>query len=170
MKTDIPADEARRAHLPSLDETNMGDDDIGLFIGPWGPYIQKKTKGEETVVTAPLPTGMAADLSTVTIEALRVILSSKEQDGVLMGNHPDDGRPIRLKVGRYGAYLQWGDSTDKTVEDDSSDDDAPPKKKTSNHSLPKHLSSMRNLDLDAPVNETVSALGEMLGLSFEHAI
>jgi hypothetical protein len=56
-----------------------------------------------------------------------------------------------------------------TVEDESSDN-APPKKKTTNHSLPKHLSSMRNLDLNAPANETTSGLGEMLGLSFEKAI
>ena len=117
------------------------DGDIGLFIGPWGPYVQRlkgaggTEKGEKgTAETAPLPQGLAADLSAITPGVLSSILSSR--DGVLLGSHPDDGRAILLKIGRYGTFLQRGEDGEEG--------------KTT-HSLPKHFGGLggRNLDLQA---------------------
>ena len=103
----VDASEARRADLPGLLTKNDGEeDDIGLFIGPWGAYIQRMgvsdtgSTDEETPPTANLPQGMAADLSTITPEVLNALLAAKEKDGILLGQHPKDGRSIRLKIGR----------------------------------------------------------------------
>lgn len=156
----VSADEARRADLPALFLNNTEDgDEIGLFIGPWGPYVQKvsannTTETSETPPTASLPAGMAADLSTITPQTLNALLSSRERNGVLLGMHPDDERPIRLKIGRFGAYLQWGDDGEEN---------------TTTHSLPKHLGSMRNLDVTELGAEDFS-LSDMIDLSLEEAI
>lgn len=160
----VSADEARRASLPSLfTESSTGDDgtDIGLYIGPWGPYIQRIAHGttatDEKPPSAPLPPGMAADLSTITPQTLNTLLASREQNGVILGNHPDDDRPIRLKIGRFGAFLQWG-------EDDQEG--------TTTHSLPKNIGSMRNLNYEAALesNEPGAALSNMIGLTLEQAV
>ena len=103
--------------------------------------------------SASLPAGMAADLSTITPQTLNALLSSREQNGVTMGLHPDDGRPIRLKIGRFGAYLQWGDDGEEG---------------TTTHSLPKQLGSMRNLTID--LEESDASLNDMMGLTFEEAL
>lgn len=101
----VDASEARRANLPGLlTKNNDEEDDIGLFIGPWGAYIQRMGVSDGTdgkkPPTANLPQGMAADLSTITPEVLNALLAAKEKDGILLGQHPKDGRNIRLKIGR----------------------------------------------------------------------
>ena len=62
----VSADEARRATLPSMFLNNTNDaDEIGLFVGPWGPYVQKisvsknDTESPEKPPTVNLPAGMA---------------------------------------------------------------------------------------------------------------
>ena len=157
----IDSGEARRADLPALmtkGEDNE-DDDIGLFIGPWGGYIQRvgeSSDQEKKPTTANLPQGLAADLSAITPDVLGALLSAREKDGILIGTHPDDDRNIRLKIGRYGAYLQWGDQG----EDD-----------TTNHSLPKDIggSGGRNIDL-ASGEGASSSLGTTLGISLDDAV
>jgi len=161
VEKSIDSSEARRADLPALmtkSEDNE-EDDIGLFIGPWGGYIQRVGESSDQgkkPTTANLPQGLAADLSAITPDVLGALLSAREKDGVLIGTHPDDGRNIRLKIGRYGAYLQWGDQG----EDD-----------TTNHSLPKDIggSGGRNIDL-ASGDGASSSLGTTLGISLEDAV
>ena len=154
----VDSDEARRANLPGLFSKETGKEETALMIGPWGPYIQRMSSDStEKPVTAQLPAGMASDLTTITAQSLAALLDSREKDGVLLGHHPDDGREIRLKVGRYGAYLQLG----KQGEDE-----------TTNHSLPRHMGSMRNLDfsaIDDSENGKMS-LSEMIGLSYDEAV
>lgn len=72
----VDADDARRARLPALEGNSTSDSEIGLFVGPWGPYVKKIAMGDSTEegdkkpVTANLPPGMAADLSTITLQSL----------------------------------------------------------------------------------------------------
>lgn len=185
---EVKAEDARRAQLPALDgmEQRDSDDtedvDIGLYIGPWGPYIiQKPLNGDAEPINAPLPPGMATDLSTITPSTLKALVQAKQGSGVILGEHPDDGRNIFLKVGRFGAYLQWGEDGEEG---------------TSTHSLPKQISSMRNLhvgekqndsemdddamqddlagdmaeDAVASTPESSSSLSGMLGLGLEEAV
>lgn len=156
----VAAKDARKASLPSMFLNNTADtDEIGLFIGPWGPYVQKisatnDTNSSEKPPTVNLPPGMATDMSTITPRTLRTLLSSREKNGELMGMHPEDGRPIRLKLGPYGAYLQWGED----------DEDG-----TTTHSLPKHLGSVRPTT-DAEDGASHTTLSSMIGLTWDEAV
>lgn len=162
IEDNVSADEARRATLPALQSKGLkeAEEEIALFIGPWGPYVQKlsDSNGSEKPPTASLPPGLSADLSKITTRALNAVLSTKETGGVLLGTHPDDGRSIRLKTGRFGAYLQWG-------EDDEEG--------TTTHSLPREKAAMRSIQAFAEGDNEDDAdisLGTMLGISFEEAV
>ena len=156
----VDADVARRADLPALrwnDTETAGD--IGLFIGPWGPYLKKtfvanNEKEEAKEIKARLPPGMAADISTITPQKIDVVLKTKEEGGLILGQHPEDGRMIRLKVGPYGGYLQWGDDSDD--------------EKSSTHTLPREL---RNFKIpDSLDEEDGKSLTDQIGLDLEEAI
>jgi DNA topoisomerase-1 len=162
----VSADEARRAHLPALahiaSPNGSAGEDVGLFIGPWGPYIQKveangaadDSAEKKKPLTASLPSGMAADLSTITRDILNAILASKEENGTILGPHPEDGRNIRLKLGRFGAYLQWGEDGEEG---------------TTTHTVPRSIGNMRNIDAEKAKEDGFS-LNAMLGISLEVAI
>jgi DNA topoisomerase-1 len=155
IEQSVDADEVRRANLPTM----AGEEDIALMIGPWGPYIQKLNTSsvpDEKPMTAQLPPGMASDLSTITKASLTALLESRENDGVFIGYHPDS-REIYLKTGRYGLFLQT--RRRRGEEED-----------VSNHSLPKRIASMRNLDLTHAGEKGEAALSEMIGLTFEEAV
>lgn len=147
----VEADDARRADLPSL--VSEEHDEIGLYVGPWGPYIRRVlpregSNDEVKPVTAQLPPSMASDLSTINVQRLNGLLSMKEQNGIILGQHPDDGRNIRIKVGRYGAFLQWGDDEEEN---------------TTTHTLPAHLRQTKNID-------TIDSPDGLFGLTFEEAV
>lgn len=170
----VDAADARRARLPSLfsgDEADNDEDEVGLFIGPWGPYVQKVGASSDDGGTtskppsAPLPASMAADLSAITLPALKTLLSTRSSGGIVLGQHPDDGRNIRLKVGRFGSYLQLGEDGEDS---------------TTTHSLPKNIGNVRNLDpgtdeldeyQDGDEATENSSLGRgVFGITFEEAV
>ncbi|KAL3916329.1 MAG: hypothetical protein SGILL_005227, partial [Bacillariaceae sp.] len=163
IEESVDADDARRADLPSLycDSADADTDKIGLFIGPWGPFVKKISEAndnpDEKPVSASLPPGMAADLSKITLHSLNAVLKSKEEGGPVLGLHPDDGRPIRLKLGPYGAYLQWGDD----------DEDG-----STTHTLPRELRSFKTLDVDqeAEGENNEESLADLLGLTLDMAV
>ena len=154
IEEQLDADDARRVYLPSLN-INEGDEaGIGLFVGPWGPYVKKVASAngleDEKPVTAQLPAGMASDLSIINMENLHGLLSMKEEKGAILGQHPADGRNIRLKIGRYGAFLQWGEDEEEG---------------TTTHSLPTHIRSMQNVGATDAGSE-----GGLLGLTFDETV
>jgi len=174
---EVDAEVARRANLPALNQTeydNKGQD-IGVYIGPWGPYIQQKSLDEsKEPVKASLPPGMATDLSAISFDTLKALIDTKQSDGTILGKHPDDGRNIRLKVGSFGAFLQWGETGEEG---------------TTTHSLPKQMSAMQNLQKpngeeeapaeDVPAGDTSKnvdsgeapdTLNNLLGISLEAAV
>jgi DNA topoisomerase-1 len=146
-------DEARRIILPHLDNSSTAE--MGLFVGPWGPYVQLLANDANgTKVSVSLPSGLASDLSLINSNALRSLLSAKESGGLVLGQHPDDGRNIRLKTGRFGAYLQWGDDDEEG---------------TTSHSLPKSMRSFEG-KVDDQDFDSESSLDQMMGLFLEQAV
>jgi DNA topoisomerase I len=120
-------DEARRVTLPALSPLSVSGS-VGLFVGPWGPYIQSLSEAKASQsTTAALPVDLASDLSRISPDSLQAVLSLKVGGGELLGKHPNDGRRILLKTGRYGAYLQWGDDGEET---------------STSHSLPRDMASI----------------------------
>ncbi|MDP9069648.1 MAG: type I DNA topoisomerase [Actinomycetota bacterium] len=87
-----------------VNSVSIGRDDSGREIvaraGRYGPYIQR---GDETVsIPDDLP------LDELTVERAEELLAAPSNDRVL-GQHPETGEPIFLKIGRFGAYVQQGD-------------------------------------------------------------
>jgi DNA topoisomerase-1 len=86
----------------------LGNDDDGekleLGIGRYGPYVKKggtyKTIPKEMSI-------FDVDLA----EAKTLIAQApikKKTPAKLIGNHPKDNKPVELKSGRYGPYIQHG--------------------------------------------------------------
>ena len=156
----LSADEARKVVLPALEHAKDDDKDVTLLIGPWGPYVKMISDGDEESsdkpTSAPLPPGMAADLTLITPQSLKTVLSTKAGGGVLLGQHPKDGRNIRLKVGRFGAYLQWGDDDEEG---------------TTTHSLPRHMTVVGNIEeMPDDGSEEPASLSSMIGITLDEAV
>ena len=81
-------------------------------------------------------------------------MALKEENGAILGQHPEDGRNIRLKVGRFGAFLQWGDDGEEG---------------TTTHTLSSQLRNMKSMDVANSAADGNSFQG-MLGISFEEAV
>ena len=161
----VDASIARRAVLPALsnDDTeesgDTGDVQVGLFIGPWGPYVQKLTcdVDSEKPPTTSLPPSMAADISTINKTTLKALLATKQEGGTLLGQHPGDGRNIRIKTGRFGVYLQWGDDKEAG---------------TTTHTLPKTRVNLRHVETmnDEFEGDAEESLGSLYRISLEEAV
>jgi len=76
---------------------------ISAGVGRFGPYLKAGTlyanlKGEDDVLTIGLN------------RAATLIAEAREKKAAntrLLGNHPKDGKPVEVKKGRLGLYLQW---------------------------------------------------------------
>jgi len=101
--------------------------DIAVRNGKYGPYVQR---GDET---ASLPEGVALD--EVTVEMAEHLLSLPKGDEPI-GTDPESGLPIYAKNGRYGPYVQLGDT-----------DTLPPKQKPKMASLFKTM-TLEHLAVD----------------------
>jgi len=103
--------------------------DIPVRIGRYGPFIEV-TQGDERATVA-LPDDLApGDLSR---ERFQELVSRTAEGPQPLGMAPEDGKPVYLKEGPYGPYVQRGD------------DDEPGKPKRV--SLPKGLEPA-DVDLD----------------------
>lgn len=74
---------------------------IEVRIGKYGPFLTDGT------VRASIPDGLAPD--ELTLESADKLLKDAQQGPMALGSHPLSGKPIYLKSGRYGPYIQEGD-------------------------------------------------------------
>jgi DNA topoisomerase-1 len=77
--------------------------DIAVRVGRYGPYLQR---GDERVS---VPENMAPD--EVTAERAEELLSAPSEDRTL-GDDPTSGRPVYVRAGRFGPYVQLGEADD----------------------------------------------------------
>ncbi|MCB0336288.1 MAG: DNA topoisomerase I, partial [Bdellovibrionales bacterium] len=77
-------------------------------IGRYGPFLTN----EET--TAGIPEILAPD--ELTVPKAQELLEDAARGPQSMGAHPEDGKPVYLKTGRYGPYVQWGDQEEGSEE------------------------------------------------------
>ncbi|MGA3353093.1 MAG: type I DNA topoisomerase [Acidimicrobiales bacterium] len=105
--------EAVLLHLGEIDarEVNsipLGTDAYGreivVRVGKFGPYLQR---GEDR---ASVPDDLAPD--EVTIEKAAELLENPSSDRVL-GHDPETSKPVLMRAGRYGPYVQLGDATEE---------------------------------------------------------
>ncbi len=132
---------------------------IVVKVGRWGPYLQYTDPAGEKQI-ASVPDDIApADLG---VEEAIELLEKANRGHRLLGNDPETGLPVYLAHGRYGAYVQLGE----TSEDRKA---AKPKRA----SLPKDISEEevalepalkwlslpRSLGADADGEEVIAATG-----------
>ncbi|HEY1065971.1 MAG TPA: DNA topoisomerase, partial [Pirellulales bacterium] len=82
--------------------TPEGGEEIQVRIGKFGPYLKQ---GERS---ASVPPDLAPDELDVT-KALAILYAAKQGDEPL-GYDPESGKPIYMKAGRFGPYVQMGDT------------------------------------------------------------
>lgn len=80
-------------------------DPVFVRVGKYGPYIEQ---GERT---GSIPDGLPPDEMDLA-KAMELLASSEVEDEPL-GNHPETGKPIYVKVGRFGPYIQLGEPDDE---------------------------------------------------------
>ena len=81
---------------------------IKVRIGRYGPFIQRGDGGDGN--TASLPDDLPpADLA---IEVAVQLLSAKAQGPREIGTDPETGQPVYAMNGRFGPYVQLGDTSD----------------------------------------------------------
>ncbi len=81
--------------------TDKNGNDIVVRVGKFGPYLQR---GEDTTS---IPLDMPPD--ELTIEKAEELLDAPSGDKEL-GKDPETGKPIFLKSGRFGTYVQLGEA------------------------------------------------------------
>ncbi len=100
----IDPDEARGIKLSPL----KGYD---VRVGRYGAYVTKKQDGED--VSASLPDTISP--ADVTPEMADKLIEAKIHGADSIGKHPETGRPVYILNGRYGPYVQMGDSDEESV-------------------------------------------------------
>ena len=75
-----------------------------MRVGKYGPYLEQ---GERRIG---VPDAMAPE--DLTLEKALELLEQGQQDDVPLGHCPDTGKPIYVRVGRFGTYIQLGESAD----------------------------------------------------------
>lgn len=76
---------------------------IILRVGRYGPFL------EQDEIQANVPEDLPPD--ELTLSKAQELLSASKNSEQPIGYHPDDARPIFLKHGRYGWYVQCGDAS-----------------------------------------------------------
>jgi DNA topoisomerase I len=80
--------------------------DARVRIGRYGPYLEQHNNGDAVRVS--LPENLApGDLMP---EEAQRLLQQKEEGPESLGQHPDTGEAVFLLTGRFGPYVQLGDS------------------------------------------------------------
>jgi DNA topoisomerase-1 len=82
-----------------------GGEPIYARVGRYGPFLEQ---GERR---ASLPDDLAPD--EVTVELALAMLAQAAQSELPLGHCPQTGKPVYLKVGRYGPYVQRGNADDE---------------------------------------------------------
>lgn len=131
--------------IPLGEDPDSGDEII-VKVGKYGPYVRRGEGGRENVAT--VPESVAPDELTleVALELLRVKTDGQEP----ITADPVTGLPVTLKSGRFGEYLELG-QTEEEVES---------KKKPRRVSLPRGLKAV---DLTVEIAQKLIQLPRALG-------
>ncbi len=85
------------------------DQEISIKVGRYGPYVRRGEGGKENV--ASIPDGMAPD--ELTLQVALELLKAKSGDQEPIATDPVTGRPVTLKRGRFGEYLELGQTEEE---------------------------------------------------------
>lgn len=79
-------------------------EEVFVRVGKYGPYLEQ---GERK---APIPDGLPPD--ELDLAKGLELLEAGQVEEAPMGMHPETGKPVYLRVGRFGPYIQMGEKDD----------------------------------------------------------
>jgi DNA topoisomerase-1 len=94
--------EPREASRITIGQTPEGER-VAVRVGRYGPYVQIGDEGQR----ASVPDDMPPD--EMTLEKALELVDRAAQGDRSIGNDPETGKPIYVKEGRFGPYVQLGD-------------------------------------------------------------
>ncbi|GIW95402.1 MAG: DNA topoisomerase 1 [Pirellulaceae bacterium] len=86
-------------------------DPVVLRVGRYGPYLEQGKRGSAGYRRASVPAEIPPD--ELTLEKALQLLEQAEQQEKPLGFDPHSGKPIYVKKGRFGPYVQLGDEGDE---------------------------------------------------------
>ncbi|MDR1491850.1 MAG: type I DNA topoisomerase [Planctomycetaceae bacterium] len=104
LENKIDEIDARNVSQIEIGKTGENEESIYLRVGRFGPFLQQ---GERK---ASVPDNLPPD--ELTIQSALEMLSNAEQGDTPLGICPTTGKPIFVKVGRFGPYIQRGTPED----------------------------------------------------------
>ena len=106
---------------------------IVVRVGRYGPYLQTESADGEKIAASIANETAPADLTVE--ESVKILKQAQEGDRII-GKDPETDLPIYLARGRFGAYVQLGETPEKPPKGSKAPKPAKPKRA----SLPKGLS------------------------------
>src|SRR6056297_3801787 len=79
-------------------------EEVFVRVGKYGPFLEQ---GERK---APIPDALPPDEMNLA-KAMELFEQSSKEDEPI-GTHPETGKPVYVKVGRFGPYIQLGENDD----------------------------------------------------------
>jgi DNA topoisomerase-1 len=101
--TEIDPRQTARFPVGRAAET-AGPDDLCVRVGKYGPFLEQGDR------RASVPADLAPD--ELTLERAQELLNQSEKSEEPLCYHPETEKPIYVKEGRFGAYLQYGSNDD----------------------------------------------------------
>ncbi len=89
-------------------ERGPHQEEIYVRIGRYGPFLEQGDR------RAPVPQDLAPD--ELTVEKALELLEQSSSGGQELGTDPETGKPVWLKQGRYGPYVQRGADDDPEMQ------------------------------------------------------
>jgi DNA topoisomerase-1 len=102
---EIDPREVSRISLGRPDRPGAEGEEIFVRIGRYGPFLEQ---GERR---SPIPDGQAPDELTITAALEMLAQAGLAQEP--LGHCPETGKPVYLKNGRFGPYVQRGNADDE---------------------------------------------------------
>lgn len=94
--------------IPIGNDPETGDE-ISFKVGRYGPYLRRGEGGRDN--SAAIPETLVPD--ELTLEVALDLLRSKNGEAEPLVTDPVTGRPVTLKRGRFGAYLELGQTEEE---------------------------------------------------------
>ena len=107
LKTKLDEIDPKETARFLLGEPEEGEhrEKVYVRVGKWGPYIEQgERKGS-------IPDGLAPD--ELDLQKAMEILEASSVEEEPIGVHPETGKPVYIKVGRFGPYIQLGAPDDE---------------------------------------------------------
>ncbi|QEF96781.1 DNA topoisomerase 1 [Stieleria maiorica] len=86
-------------------------EEVFVRVGKYGPFLEQGDR------KAPIPEGLPPDELDL-VKAIELLDAGQVEEEPL-GTHPETGKPIYVKIGRFGPYVQLGAPDDKEKKNQS---------------------------------------------------